>query len=273
LLSENLALAPSHELWGPPLSPVDQVTASSVSCHWPPPPVTQPPAANLGPYDQLSAGPAYYPLTPLPTSPPFIGHESHPWMGPPPNFAGTALVTGPPGYTCSPGRLNSQSRHQNLAHQQTELLPFGSLPTPEYGQPEAYFPSNPKLELQCSFPGGKPAGLSPVLGAGLNGPYCQDEKRPENGEWIKDEHSAGPDRRAWWPASVEGPMKSSPVDEPPKARNESGDKSTSRRKKRARFDEGSRRATSDTRSMGACLRCHNQKVRVSGIVLDGLPLR
>ncbi|KAK4100174.1 hypothetical protein N658DRAFT_428222, partial [Parathielavia hyrcaniae] len=38
-------------------------------------------------------------------------------------------------------------------------------------------------------------------------------------------------------------------------------KSSGKRKKRGRFDEGSRKETSDTRTMGACLRCHNQRVR------------
>ena len=40
--------------------------------------------------------------------------------------------------------------------------------------------------------------------------------------------------------------------------------SSSEQKKRARFAEILRKQTSKTRSMGACLRCHNQRVRVSG---------
>ncbi|KXX81455.1 hypothetical protein MMYC01_201763 [Madurella mycetomatis] len=44
------------------------------------------------------------------------------------------------------------------------------------------------------------------------------------------------------------------------------------RKKRGRFDEGLRKQTSNTRSMGACLRCHNQRVRCVPNKSDSSPL-
>jgi hypothetical protein len=277
LLSANPTPVPSPAPWGLPLSPVHEVTASSVPNHWSPCVQVTTPVGNPEPYGQLSAGTAYYPLTPLPTSPSFIGHECQPCMGPPPNVGGSALVTRQSGY--SPGPLNGQPRHQPLTHQQTEQLFVGSVPTPECIQLEAHFAPNPVLEapfttapLQCSLPCGEPAGPSPVLAVGLSSPYCKDEKRPEIEEWTKDECLAVAEGAGWRSASVHRALNSPSVDESPKTCNDPGDKVSRRRKQRARFSECSRKATSDTRSIGACLRCHNQKVRVSGVVLDGLLL-
>jgi hypothetical protein len=73
------------------------------------------------------------------------------------------------------------------------------------------------------------------------------------------QHSVQDDSRVAVSLEVSVAVEPKPADEPHSELMKS-------RKKRARFDEGLRTETSNTRIMGACLRCRNQRIRVSTLL-------
>ncbi|KAK3906363.1 hypothetical protein C8A05DRAFT_40787 [Staphylotrichum tortipilum] len=212
-----------------------------------PPPVTGSP-------DQYSVSP-FTPLPSIPTPPsppPFttaveplpiagfplpLGNPSFPLPAGSPGY-GHGVSGGPAGYQILTREAKDMllATHTELA----ETMPKVSRPSPET------------------------AALSQVSALTLRGPHPGAVKGLENSEWIKPE----PLERLGWnepgfvpvkaPLPLQpdaGEIESKPASEP--------DRENARdRKKRFRFDEERlRRETSNTRSMGACLRCHNQRVR------------
>lgn len=121
---------------------------------------------------------------------------------------------------------------------------------------------------KVSRPSPETAALSHVSSLALRGPQQPGVAKPQLGEkeWIKPEplDRAGWDGRGFAPVEVQAPPQPVAVEKASKAGAEPDGETARDRKKRIRFDdERLRRETSNTRSMGACLRCHNQRVRVS----------
>ncbi|GAB1314809.1 Zn(2)-C6 fungal-type domain-containing protein [Madurella fahalii] len=104
-------------------------------------------------------------------------------------------------------------------------------------------------------------------------PYAGVVKQPRDEERVKNEYSdqSDCDEREAVPAEVD--LSGQYVDVAQELANSGSDGEETRdRKKRGRFDEGLRKQTSNTRSIGACLRCHNQRVRCVPNKFDSSPL-
>jgi hypothetical protein len=106
-------------------------------------------------------------------------------------------------------------------------------------------------------------------------PGSMPVKQMGDGDWIKEGISVWTEGGTLGSTSSEVPL-NTPATGVAKKPSKSGDDLNGKgtrhrkppRKDRGRFDESMRRETSNTRSIGACLRCHNQRVRVSDALVD-----
>jgi hypothetical protein len=248
---------PGHTGWAlHSPSPVDLIAASSSLQDWfPSPPTASALAAsafivNQRSYDQLQCGPVY--STPLPVA----GAELHPSAEIPlaSDNGCYPLIPGQSGYGY--GVSNGQGSYQALTLGLEESVPLDNVLPSEFSQVGSSFGANDVLGEHGTSPSFQHPPPYPSTTAPLhvsefahNGPDSAAVKHSNDGQWIKQEHAA----QAEW----DGP-KSMPV----QRQLNSG----FGRKKRARFDESLRKETSSTRTIGACLRCHNQKIRVSSTI-------
>jgi hypothetical protein len=231
-----------------PASPADLIVTGSSLHDWPPSaPAASALVANYRSYDQLQGG-AYYSI-PLPVA----GAELHP-------SAEIPLASDNGCYPLIPesgygyGASDDQSGYQALTLGLEEPVPLGNVLTSEFSQVGSSFADNDVLgehgtPSSLQHPAPYPSATAPlqhVSGFAHNGPGSAAVKHSNDAQWIKQEHAAQ--------AECDGPEFMAVEVQPT---------SGSGRKKRARFDECLRRETSSTRSIGACLRCHNQKIRVS----------
>ena len=125
-------------------------------------------------------------------------------------------------------------------------------------------------------PSPEAATVSHVSALALRGPHPVVVKRADDKEWVKPEplDRAGWDGRGFALVEAQPPPPPQPdaAEKVPTPGSEPDREPARNRKKPIRFDdERLRRETSNTRSMGACLRCHNQRVRVSHTILPQPP--
>ena len=281
-LSADAAVNPGHALWGSlPPSPVSQIAAGPLPYHWPPwLPTDGPEIHNQEPYDQLPVSAAYYPATSLPSPATFLGDESHSLAGFPLDSGNESLSfsTGQPCY--EHGASASRGNYQSSTHELDGRGPLATKVTPKLS-PFGVYSAATAVSGDHRAPIGRShailndstTALSRISGLELSGPHPFAVKKPDNEVRVKKEHvdqAEGTEREL---ATAKVHITSPVVDGAVEASN-SGNapgKNSPDRKKRTRFkDESMRRETSNTRSMGACLRCHNQRVRVShGPAPDG----
>jgi hypothetical protein len=244
---------PRHTPWAlHPPSPVDLI-ASVPSLHdWLPSALV----ANYGTYDQLQGGDVY--STPLPVA----GAELHPSAEIPLDSDNERLplIPGQSGYGYEAS--HHQSNYQALTLGLEEPVSLCNVLTPEFSPVGSNFAANDVLgeyhrPSSLQHPAPYPSTTAPlhVSGSTHNGPDSPAVKHSNDGQRIKQEHAA----QAEW-----GGPESMPVEVPLNSGfgHDKHAKGSYGRKKRSRFDEGLRRETSSTRSIGACIRCHNQKIRV-----------
>ncbi|KAL2016172.1 hypothetical protein VTK56DRAFT_4112 [Thermocarpiscus australiensis] len=192
------------------------------------------PAALIEPegiHDQFLAGASYASSGPLPAAPPpFVDHNSHSVDGVPLGLESRCCY--PPG-----GQLIHKAGPSR--EQSSYLSSF--LPEVEESTPwlTAISVSN---------------GHAGVVGAASSP--------------IKQEHPDQSDCREWGAAVYSNGPHVAVAQEFASFGDWVRDEGPRDRKKRGRFDEDLRKQTSDTRSMGACVRCHNQRVRCVPNKLD-----
>ncbi|EAQ86127.1 hypothetical protein CHGG_07380 [Chaetomium globosum CBS 148.51] len=250
--------APGRLLWDFPPSPVDQAAAGSLY-HWP---LTAPTIQPPGPYDQLPS---------LPTPPILTGTDPHSFAAFPsdsgcPPLAAEQLA-GPPR---APGDQGAAYLRFLQGPVDAILLPNGAEPdrVGGYGPPTVFGSYQEPATLHLAPNGSPPAPLD--IGLRLSRMYGTVE-RLEDGNWIKEEPPT-PANGDWGvptPAGV--PRNIHPanaVEGPPRPGNGEDDEEASNRKGRRRLNEGLRTETSNTRQIGACIRCHNQRIRCRPNKLD-----
>lgn len=224
-------------------------------------------ADGQGSHDQLQISPVC-----LPTPPPFPGTDLSPYAGLHLERDNGCFSLAADGQGYGHGTSHNQSSYRSPLG---ELAPLGNIVTPEFDSFGGYFPpaaavdghyvpANPQ-RLETTVQGAATLRDSGIGFVGTEGPTV---KQPHDGGWIEKVHSAHTECDDRKSISIEVQLES------PYANGGNGsaklgyaaDGESSRdRKRRARFAERLRRETSKTRSMGACLRCHNQRVRVSAI--------
>lgn len=282
-LGADASAPPGRMLWGDfPPSPVDQVAAGPLSYHWPlalptiPPPVDG--LDSLGSYDRSQASISHNAFPSLPTPPIFPGADAHQFAAFPfdnsdggcPPLAAEQLA-GRPG---APGDQGAYP-HQ-LLQRPVDAILLQNIAEPEfdqvggYGDPPPVFDSYQAPATLHLAPNGNPHPQLHIGELELSGLYGQAVEQLEDGDLIKEEPPT-PANGDWaMPIPAGTLMNVSPdvVGEPPGPVNGLDDEGARDRKKRGPLNEGLRIETSNTRQIGACMRCHNQRIRVSDALYD-----
>ncbi len=285
LSSRDATPAAEHTLWGSPALPtVGQLAAGSLlSPQWPDPwvPAVPPTLESQDRFGQRLVSASYYPSTSFPTPALFVETEPHQFFG----FAPHADDGNPPlaarqedGY--GNGTSNSRSAYQSSAEAPKGPGSLGDMSTPKFDQ-LGYFLANAMADGHQT-PTGVPHPVPTDSGAAQ--PQIRDREpvrlhslvvgQPHNGVRIKKEpweklDHGGWDGLGWVQPEMQKTLSAHGTENAPKSGYDPDEEGSFDRKKRGRgrrFREGERMETSNTRTMGACLRCHAQRVRVS----DGL---
>lgn len=260
-LNAFAAATPSPTPWcSLPPSPVDSLPYCSPM--WVPSAATS--AAGLqSAYYQPPAAPTYFsPALFPPTPQALIGSELH--------SAGHSLEP----ESCSPYMMGSQPMYGAGAtnDQVTCQYPMHDVKEPPPQAVLGHLVTGIVPDINTATVGpasplhhGSMSALDHLRVAELTLPYVGVIKQPQDEDRAKNRENSDQsdcDEREVVPAEVD--LSGQYVDVAHELANSGSDGEETRdRKKRGRFDEGLRRQTSNTRSMGACLRCHNQRVRVS----------
>jgi hypothetical protein len=135
-----------------------------------------------------------------------------------------------------------------------------------YGAPPAVFTSYQAPATLNITPNGNPPSQLNIGDLELSELYGQTGNQLEDGDWIKEEPQTSADGDWGMPIPAGAMMSVSHanvVEESPRPVNGLDDEGARDRKKRGPLNEGLRLETSNTRQIGACMRCHNQRIRVS----------
>lgn len=275
-LNADAAGSPGHALWGSvPSSPVGQVAAVSVPYHWSPwPGIITPGIHSQEQHGHAPASAAYYPGTSLSSPATFLGTEPQSDVGFPLNYGNETLCLAPEqrgyGHEASAAQANYPPTAQELhegsllgSKMISELTPFEEFPAANTGSDEYRTPVSHAQVMSNTTT----TASSRISSLEPSGPHLLTPKQSDNKVWIKKERRDHAERHGQ--GSVRAVVRkmgsvADEDDETPKSGNSPNGKEPKDRKKRTRFkDEGQRKETSNTRSIGACLRCHNQRVRVS----------
>lgn len=259
-LNAYAAVTPGHTLWDPlPSSPINSLP----DCL----PLWVPPATSLASFQELychsAATPTYLPSAPFPS-------PSHP--------------LGNSGFHSVDDSLSAESRYLDVASGQlayelrkanAQISCYVSTQGGKEPVPQAIIGcSATRISSDPDVPPLSPA--SPLLCGIVSGldqhqfsepfrPYVGVLKQSGHDDWVKSEHSDQSDCGEREPVPVTNVDLSAEYVDGTQGLGNLGPEGEEERdrKRRSRFDEGLRKQTSHTRSMGACLRCHNQRVRVS----------
>lgn len=249
--------APGQALYGVPLgSPVDQDTAGSFQSDHRPlllSTVVPPQHTNHGTINQWQPQPntvCYHQIASqtLLAEPPYLGTE----VRSPAHF-----VQGLDGVSSasSAGRLvpDNQQSYRTLAEETGVVGSLGDIRTLRfdhvtYVAGNTVFGPRPSSTTPLSHLSDSSIVSFQTAGLASDRRCSKSEQQPNHVHWITKKHSH--------PTAGVG-------EEPDFNENQLDSEGPRDRKKRARFEENLRRQTSNTRIIGACLRCHNQRVRVS----------
>ncbi|KAL2195125.1 hypothetical protein P885DRAFT_41236 [Corynascus similis CBS 632.67] len=247
--------APGQALYGVPLgSPVDQDTAGSFQSDHRPlllSTVVPPQHTNHGTINQWQPQPntvCYHQIASqtLLAEPPYLGTE----VRSPAHF-----VQGLDGVSSasSAGRLvpDNQQSYRTLAEETGVVGSLGDIRTLRfdhvtYVAGNTVFGPRPSSTTPLSHLSDSSIVSFQTAGLASDRRCSKSEQQPNHVHWITKKHSH--------PTAGVG-------EEPDFNENQLDSEGPRDRKKRARFEENLRRQTSNTRIIGACLRCHNQRVR------------
>ncbi|KAL2134561.1 hypothetical protein VTI74DRAFT_11455 [Chaetomium olivicolor] len=250
---------PAQMSWGPITpSPVDQMTPGYLPYHWPTASGFPPAAGGQNTYDQSPATTAFSPWTPVPASPSQPAIAGFPLIP----IETNCLQVVQSGY--GQEVVTHQSSYQSSIQEFRKPRALGDATAPSFNRFGGLCIPNPVLlddyhspaSLRQSVSSDDSVEQGPIFN--LTQPHVGNAKQSENGNWIKREHQEELERSRQEPTTYP----SVPVTEgPPRPGDDMNREGSRDRKRRARFDEYLRKETSNTRTMGACLRCHNQRVR------------
>ena len=290
LSSRDATPASEHTLWGSPaLSAVGQLAAGSLlPPQWAGPwvPAVPPMLDSQERFDQRPVSASYHPLASFPATALFVETEPRPFI----EFAPNRDDRNPPlaagqeeGY--GTGASNSQSAYQSSAEALKEPGSLGDNSAPKFDQ-LGYFLANPVAHghqtptgVPHSVPIDSAAAQPQICGREPDRRYALVVGQPNNGDGIKKEpwenlDHGGWDRWGYMRPEVQQTLSAHGTEDAPKSGYDPDGEGLLDRKKRRPFKEGKRMETSNTRTMGACLRCHAQRVRVSGAlvwIVSGYP--
>ncbi|KAK3297180.1 uncharacterized protein B0H64DRAFT_320431 [Chaetomium fimeti] len=272
-LGAIVSTAPGHTLWGVlPPSPVDQAAAGSLPYHWSLTAPTIPPSVgDIGSYDQLHAGFVHHNThASLPTPPLFTGAEAHSYAGFPfvHSDGGCSPLTGEQPVD-GPGAPDDPGTYLPLLQGPGDATLLRNPADSKFDQVEGYCASTAVFDsyhaptLRPTANGNPPAQLN-IGGLERCGLYAQTAEQLGGGGWIKEEGLAPANGARGEPIPA-GLLMNVPhadlVEGPSKPITGLEDEGAHDRKKRGKFNERLRSETSKTRQIGACMRCHNQRLR------------
>ncbi|KAL2175171.1 uncharacterized protein P884DRAFT_206842 [Thermothelomyces heterothallicus CBS 202.75] len=252
-----------QSLWGTaaPGQAVDQATAgiSQVAqYHRPlPPSVVAPPLANQGAIDQSQASAVCYHFASLPTPPPYSGTElpSSPAL-PAGNWdsVNPFILAGQPIYGSSV--TGHRGSYRTLTQEPGVVATAGAVTRPIAG----YAADNVALDIHTPHLPLHPTQNHDAVTSTrvIQEPYGQIDQQLDHEAWATGKLSTLADTGEGRSALAHAPVNSHCADA---AEDHLDNEGPPDRKKRARFEEELRRQTSNTRSIGACLRCRNQRIR------------
>ncbi|KAH6850423.1 hypothetical protein B0I37DRAFT_390553 [Chaetomium sp. MPI-CAGE-AT-0009] len=275
---------PGHTLWGDfPPSPVDQAAAGPLRNHWSlTAPTIPPPVGDMGSYDQLhQASIVHNPFASLPTPPLFAGTESRPYVGFPfDNSDGGCSPLAAKQLVDEPSAPDDQRAYLPLLRGPEDATLLGNPAPSKFGRVGGYCASTAVFDSYHApatlhpTPNGYPPAQLNIGALELGGLYTQTVEQlagrdwiKEDGDWTKEEIPAPANGV---PAGVLMPVPHADVVEgPSKPTCGFDDEGAHDRKKRGKFkDDQLRSETSKTRQIGACMRCHNQRLRCFPNELD-----
>ncbi len=280
LSSRDATPVSEHALWtSPALSAVRPLAAGSLlPPQWPGPWV---PAAlptlvdSQEQFDQRPVSASYYSPTSFPSRALFVGTEPHPFLGLAPNpDDGNPRLAARQEEGYGNGASNSQSAYQASAEALNGLGSLGDIPTPKFDQ-VGYFPAHTVADgrqtptsMPHSVPVGSGAAQSQIRGREPDGLHSLVIGQPNNGVRIKKESwenfgHGGWDGWGYMRPEIQQTLSAHVTEDVPQSGHDPDGEGPLDRKKRRPFKERARMQTSNTRNMGACLRCHAQRVRVS----------